>query len=371
MNILWFKWKDIYHHKAGGAEFVDDYLINKLVDDGHLVTLITSKSSKSFNQKNKKKNKRLQTIRIGNYISVYFFAYFAYKKIKNQKFDLVIDEMNTFHFCTNFFIKEKKIILCYQLAKSVWFYQTFFPLNYFGFFFEKIYLKIISNLNILTESLSTKKDLIKHNISPNNISIFNIGINLINNSNLKKNYDFNKLKILSFGSIRPMKRTLDQIKSFEFVCQVIPKAQFLLAGDASSNYGKRVLDYISRSKFKKNIQYFNFVSNDEKIKLFKQANFILMTSIKEGWGLVITEANNFKVPAIGYNVDGIRDSIVQNHTGQLSKDENPNSLAQEVLKVWSNKNLYLDLSENAYKNSLKYSIDKSYGNFLSILKQNK
>ena len=96
-----------------------------------------------------------------------------------------------------------------------------------------------------------------------------------------------------------------------------------------------------------------------------------MTSIKEGWGLVITEANNFKVPAIGYNVDGIRDSIVQNHTGQLSKDENPNSLAQEVLKVWSNKNLYLDLSENAYKNSLKYSIDKSYGNFLSILKQNK
>ena len=31
MNILWFKWKDIYHHKAGGAEFVDDYLGTNIV----------------------------------------------------------------------------------------------------------------------------------------------------------------------------------------------------------------------------------------------------------------------------------------------------------------------------------------------------
>ena len=368
MNILWFKWKDIHHHKAGGAEFVDNYLINKLVDDGHSVTIITSKSS---NYKTKKKNERVQVVSIGNYISVYFFAFFSYKKIRNQKFDFIIDEMNTFHFCTNFFIKEKKIVLCYQLAKSIWFYQSFFPLNYLGFFIEKLYLKIIANCKIVTESLSTKKDLIKHNISPENISTFNIGIKLFNNANIKKKYDFNELKILSFGSIRPMKRTLDQIKAFEFICEVVPNAKLLLAGDSSSRYGKSILEYISRSKFKTNIQYFSFVSNEKKIKLFKQVNLILTTSVKEGWGLVVTEANNFKVPAIGYNVDGIRDSIIHNYSGQLSEYETPLSLSKEVLKVWSNKDLYLELSENAYINSLKYSVEESYNKFLSILKQNK
>ena len=368
MNILWFKWKDIHHHHAGGAEFVDNYLINNLLDDGHTVTIITSNSS---SKKIKKKNKRLRVIKIGNYISVYFFAIFAYYKIRKQKIDLVIDEMNTFHFCTNIFIKEKKIILCYQLAKSIWFYQTIFPLNFLGFFIEKLYLKIVLNSKVVTESLSTKNDLINHNFSPKNISIFNIGIKLLNNSHIKKNYDFNNLKILSFGSIRPMKRTLHQIKAFELICELVPNAKLLLAGDSSSRYGKSILKYISRSKYKTNIQYFNFVSNEKKIKLFKEANLILMTSIKEGWGLVITEANNFKVPAIGYDVDGIRDSIIDNHTGKLSEYETPLSLSKEVLKVWLNESLYLELSENAYKNSLKYSIEKSYNKFLSILKQNK
>ena len=88
-------------------------------------------------------------------------------------------------------------------------------------------------------------------------------------------------------------------------------------------------------------------------------------------GFSHNRGNNFKVPAIGYDVDGIRDSIIDNHTGKLSEYETPLSLSKEVLKVWLNESLYLQLSENAYKNSLKYSIEKSYNKFLSILKQNK
>ena len=53
---------------------------------------------------------------------------------------------------------------------------------------------------------------------------------------------------------------------------------------------------------------------------------------------------------------------------------NKTTLTEQSLQNMSEaavESLYLELSENAYKNSLKYSIEKSYNKFLSILKQNK
>lgn len=365
MKILWFKWKDIDSEYAGGAEFVDDYLIKYLAHDGHKVTIITSNSK---HPSKKPLNKNIKIYRAGNFYTIYFLAFFVYRKYCKSNYDLVIDEMNTLHFFTKLFIRSKRVVLCYQLAKKVWFYQIFFPINIFGYLLECLYLRIIKNSYIITESESTKNDLIKNGFSSEKISIFNIGINL-KNLKFNKKYNFAEPIFLSLGSIRPMKRTLHQIKAFELICNRFASAKLFIAGDSSSRYGKYVLNYISHSKFKDNIFYLNFVDIKTRDQLFADANFIFQTSIKEGWGLVVTEANNFRTPTIAYNCDGIRDSIINGKTGILTELNNPSYLASAFFKIWKNESKYRELSDNAFQNSLTFSIENSYSEFYKCLKK--
>lgn len=37
--------------------------------------------------------------------------------------------------------------------------------------------------------------------------------------------------------------------------------------------------------------------------------------MRDGWGLVVTEASAMGIPAVGYDVPGIRDSILNEKTG--------------------------------------------------------
>ncbi len=46
-----------------------------------------------------------------------------------------------------------------------------------------------------------------------------------------------------------------------------------------------------------------------------RAHIILVPAVREGLGLVVTEANALGTPAVGYDVPGLRDSIRHAKTG--------------------------------------------------------
>ncbi len=63
------------------------------------------------------------------------------------------------------------------------------------------------------------------------------------------------------------------------------------------------------------------VSEEEKHRLLCSAWLLLHPAMIEGWGIVITEAAIRGTPAIGFDVPGLRDSVVNGHTGLLVKNE--------------------------------------------------
>jgi glycosyltransferase involved in cell wall biosynthesis len=58
-----------------------------------------------------------------------------------------------------------------------------------------------------------------------------------------------------------------------------------------------------------------------------RAHCLLVTSVREGWGMVITEANSVGTPAVGYDVPGIRDAIRDGVTGLLADPSGPARIA--------------------------------------------
>jgi glycosyltransferase involved in cell wall biosynthesis len=72
-------------------------------------------------------------------------------------------------------------------------------------------------------------------------------------------------------------------------------------------------------------------------------------------------------PAVGYRVQGLRDSIVDGKTGLLSEPFNPSALADKALKVLEDPKLAENLSLNALRWSANFSWDRAAREFSLVL----
>jgi glycosyltransferase involved in cell wall biosynthesis len=70
------------------------------------------------------------------------------------------------------------------------------------------------------------------------------------------------------------------------------------------------------------------------------AHCLLVPSVREGWGLVVIEANSVGTPAVGYDIPGIRDSIRAGSTGRLAVAGDPESLAEQALTLIADSEVY-------------------------------
>jgi len=59
------------------------------------------------------------------------------------------------------------------------------------------------------------------------------------------------------------------------------------------------------------------VSEQEKHRLMCEAWLLMHPALIEGWGIVVSEAAIRGTPAIAFDVPGLRDSVVHDHTGML------------------------------------------------------
>uniref|UniRef100_UPI004047601C glycosyltransferase family 4 protein n=1 Tax=Flavobacterium sp. TaxID=239 RepID=UPI004047601C len=354
-------WKDLKHPQAGGAERINEEIAKRMARDGHEVILLTTKFSDCEIEE---QIDGYKVIRLGNRYMVYWQTYRYYKQHMVGWADLVIDEMNTIPFFCKFYVREKNILLAYQLCREIWFYQMRFPLSMIGYLLEPIYLWLLRDRYVITESKSTKQDMLRYGFFSNRISIIRVGITAQPLSNLTEVKKFTRPTVLSFGSVRAMKRTLDQIESFEIAKEKIPDLQLKIAGSTSDGYGKKVLRRIAASKYTRDIEYLGCVGEKKKAELMQKSHFILVTSVKEGWGLIVTEANSQGTPAVVYDVDGLRDSVRDLESGLISKENSPRGLADVLVRGLRNADAYAQMREKAWLWSRELTLEDCYLDFM-------
>ena len=359
MKIVWFSWKDIKHPEAGGAEIVSYNLMKRLVSDGHDVTLLTAQYSTASTDE----IDGIKIRRAGNRFTVYFKTRQIYKKYFLGNTDLVVDEMNTVPFGAAFFAKTRSILFVHQLARKVWFYQMFWPLSWIGYMAEPVYLWVISKKykRIITISASTRQDLQRYGFLSKNIKIIRLGIELQPLNKLTKKASLST--ILFLGALRPMKRTIDAVKAFEYARDSNPDLNMKIAGDSSAPYGQETIRYIAQSRHKEAIDLLGRVDNATRLKLMREAGVIVVTSIKEGWGLIVTEANSQGTPAAAYDIDGLRDSVQDRQTGLLAPSGKPEILGKAINELLSNPKRYEEIRQKAWENSKQHTFENSFDDF--------
>jgi glycosyltransferase involved in cell wall biosynthesis len=365
VNIVWFSWKDRKHPLAGGAEVISGEIMDRLVRDGHTVQLITARYPGSserdlFNG--------VRIIRSGNRYSVYWRARQVYRSQFASWADVVIDEMNTIPFGAAYYSKARCVFFVHQLARQIWFYQMSFPLSLIGYLLEPVYLRLVAKKyeRVLTVSDSTRNDLLRYGFPSNRIHLIHEGIGLEPVATVAghKSPDL----VLCLGAVRPMKRTLDAIRAFETARALRPELSLVIAGDAESAYAKKISRYVRRSRRRAGISMLGRVSGDERQRLMRQASVILVTSVKEGWGLVVTEANSQGTPAIVYDVDGLRDSVQNGKTGVVVANNDYRAMGRAIVELLKDTSRFATLQENAWQWSKEFTFEACYEDFVRSIR---
>lgn len=366
MNILVFSWRDPKHPLAGGAEQVMHEHMKGWIESGHHITLFVAKFPGCRSEE------ELDGVRImrrsNRYLGVQLAGFLYYQK-KKKSIDFVVDEFHGLPFFTPLYVRCPKLAVIQETARKVWFLNPLpLPINWFvggiGFLIEPLVFLLYKATQFMTASESAKNDVIKMGIPSKNITLVPHGVILEKLSVLPPK---EKIKTITYlGVLSKDKGIEDAINCFKILSDK-GNFNFLVIGKPDTKkYGNYIEDLAKPLGNK--IKFWGFVSQREKFELLSKSHVLINPSVHEGWGLVNIEANSVGTPVVAYSVAGSVDSVKDGHSGILCQENTPENMAEIVIKILDNEDMYQSLQKGAVSWSKNFSWEKSRKLSLELIK---
>jgi glycosyltransferase involved in cell wall biosynthesis len=136
-----------------------------------------------------------------------------------------------------------------------------------------------------------------------------------------------------------------------------------IAGDGEEE--KSLRDF---SKGKNNIRFHGFVSENKKIDLLRKSWVVILPSRKEGYGIVVLEANACGTPVVANNVEGLKESVKDSETGFLENIDNTERFCNKIEEILDKREVRKKFSENAREFAERHKWVESASKLEKVLK---
>jgi glycosyltransferase involved in cell wall biosynthesis len=321
MRILILNWKDTSHPLAGGAEVFTEEVAKALVLRGHDVTLFAAAVA---GRPSRESVSGFEVIRRGGRLGVYRAARRFWAEQPAGRFDVVVDEINTRPFLTPRWVGETPVVaLIHQLAREIWSYETPFPLSVLGrHVLEPWWLRAYRDVPALTVSTSSAESLRRYH-GWRKVTVIPEGSTPHPVPQVQRE---RAPTVVFLGRLVPMKRPDHAIEAFRLVAQKFPAAQLWVIGDGP-------LSARLRAAAPPGVVFLGRIGRQELRERLARAHVLVATSVREGWGLNVSEAAACGTPSIGYAVPGLVDSIPA--SGGALVEPRPEELGQAVTRLFS------------------------------------
>ena len=355
LRILFINWRDVRNPDAGGAEAVTHEVAKRWVAAGHEVTLFTSRftGGHRFEVVDGVRIRRMGTLRRGT-----FHLRIQMALATLRRFDVVIDEINTLPFLTPLWRRRlpTTIALIHQLAQDVWDAETSRPIAALGRRIEPRLLRLYANVPIITVSKSTRDDLVS--LGLRRVEVIPNGRDEPPEMSAEgKEADPTFLYV---GRLTPNKRPDHAVEAFRAIRATLPSARLWIIGRgpmtaslaATLPAGAEMLGHVSRT---------------EMYERMARAHCLLVPSVREGWGLVVVEANGVGTPAVGYDAPGIRDSVRDGITGRLAPPGDAEDLGRIAAELVVDGERYEEMRRRARDWAQEFSWDRTAAAMMAIV----
>lgn len=107
------------------------------------------------------------------------------------------------------------------------------------------------------------------------------------------------------------------------------------------------------------IRFPGAVSDDELQRFYANCDIFCGPSIGgESFGIVLLEALKYSKPVVSFDIPGYREVLENNESGLLVKNKSSHSMAEAIIQIYQNKQLYNTLSKNAERVIQQYDEKK-------------
>lgn len=312
-RILLLNWRDLSHPRAGGAEVYTEQIAERFVDGGASVTLFTSQfpGAPLAELRN-----GYEIVRSGGTFGVYARAAQHLRRARHS-YDAVVDFQNGIPFFAPLFAGPRTAVVCviHHVHQEQFALHFPWPASRIGQLLEgPVSRRVYHSRPLVTVSPSTRRDVRRR-------LRLRGPIHVVPNGLVEPEDETDD----AFRSTTPRIAVTSRLvshKRFDLLLEALPELRDRwpdlhvdIAGDGPE---KAALERRAAALgLDGTVRFHGFVDAATKHRLVGEAWLTVSPSQAEGWGLTVIEANAAGLPAVAYDVPGLRDSIVDGETGWL------------------------------------------------------
>lgn len=339
MRFLMLNWRDPKNPLSGGAERVTLGYLTALASRGHEVFWFANSFSGSTASE---QINGVRVVRGGNIGSSILHARKWYEK--QPRFDLVIDQHHGIPWFAPWWCQTNCIAYIHEVLGTIW--NSFYPwpLSTIGRVQERWTHWIYRNIPFWTACESTRDDLKRNGVR--DVTIIRYGVNTKALPELPPKAIRSPVKLIVVSRLAPNKRIEHAIRAVGSLKDRGIAARLKIVGTGEEK--ERLHAETVRRGLSRDVEFTGPLSEPEKDRCLIESDLLLHSSLKEGWGLNVIEANAMGTPAIAYPVAGLIESTLHDQTGLIASAETPDALADGIVHAINRPDRYHDWRVNGW-----------------------
>ena len=255
--------------------------------------------------------------------------------------------------------------LVWKLAK-----ETMYPTTYF---LEKIQMPVAVRKAdlIVADTYSTRDSVItEFDVKPQNISVIPLAASNIQNIpsfDFLEKYDIDGLYFLFVSTLEPRKNLTRLLQAYDSLpLSIKGKMKLVIVG--GKGWGEvNLLDTITQLDLTECVKVLGRVDDTVLATLYTNAQFLVMPSLYEGFGLPLVEAMSYGTPVLTANNSSM--SEVTGNAGLLVDALDVDSIADGLQEMITNNELRERLAKNAKLNASRFSWDESAKKLVTVFEK--
>lgn len=363
MKIFVNNWRCIKNPLAGGAEIYFQEIFKRIVKQGHSVTQLAVQFDNAPEQEI---IDGIKIIRIGTKNTFNFAVLRELPHLLEQdNYDLVIDDLNKIPFYSPWLTKKPVLALLMHLFRKSIFSEVAFPFASYVYLTESLIPWCYKNNNFAVLSPSTKQDIINMGLKQEKIVVIPPGVDLE-----FFRPDFTKKEsglIIHIGRLKKYKSVDHLLLATQHLSQKRKDFKVVIIGDGDDL--PRLKDLAKKLAVENYVTFTGYISEQDKLNYYQKATALVENSIKEGWGMIVIEANACGTPVVCARSPGLRDAVLDGKTGFLYDYGSIEQLTEKIEMLLDNKNLNKQMGEAGIEWAKKYSWDNAAQEMMKIIER--
>jgi len=363
-DILLVNWNDRTNPYGGGAEIHLHELFSRLAGRGHRVTLLCSgfRGAPAEDALD-----GMRVVRVGGRYTFNYAVPSALRRLfRERRYDVVVEALNKIPLYTPLYSPVPVVGIGHHLFGPTIFREVPPPLSLYVFLGELGVPWAYRGVPMEVISRSTADDFVARGLPRERMHVVYVGIDLARYAPAADEGPEEAPTLLALGRIRKYKR-LDLV--VDAVARLArerhPRLRLVIAG--SGNHEPALREHVRRTGAAELVTFAGRVSEEEKVRLYRRAWALVMTSPKEGWGLTCLEAEACGTPVIASDSPGLREAVRHDETGILVPHGDRDRLADAMDRLVRDAELRRRLGDGARRFAETFSWDRCADETMALI----